>query len=75
MIGAVKGVVRMAQKMVGRYILDENFPDSQRLILAGWRHNAFHTVAQRMGCVLRVAQPGITLWRMRQDDSSQIAGT
>ena len=126
-------------------ILDENFPESQRLILAGWRiavrqigqdigregmqddeifpllhqlarptfftldadffhptlrhpryclafldvdqyeaaafvrrtlrHNAFHTVAQRMGCVLRVAQPGITMWRMRQDDKTQIAWT
>ena len=39
--------------------LDENFPDSQRLILAGWR----------------IAQPGITMWRMRQDDKIQITWT
>jgi hypothetical protein len=126
-------------------ILDENFPDSQRLILAGWRiavrqigqdigregmqddeiipllhqltrptfftldadffhptlrhpryclvfldvdqyeaatfvrrtlrHSAFHVASQRMGCVLRVAQPGITMWRLRQDDKIQIAWT
>lgn len=123
-------------------VLDENFPDSQRLILAGWciavrqigqevgrdgmqdeeiipllhqlarptfltldadffrptlcharyclvfldvdqyeaatfirrtlRHESFDTTAKRMGHILRVAQPGITLWRLHQDDKMQL---
>ncbi len=124
-------------------ILDENFPESQRLILGGWRisirqigqeigrdgmqdeeiipllhqlarptfftldadffhpklrhagyclvfmdvsqyeaatfirrilrHERFNTAAKRMGHVLRVGQTGITAWRLRESDKTQLS--
>lgn len=32
------------------------------------KHAAFDSAAKRMGCVLKVSQPGIVAWRLHQND-------
>jgi hypothetical protein len=60
-------------------VLDENFPESQRQLLRGWRipirqigyevgrkgmKEEFDTEARRMAAVIRISQRGLAMWRL-----------
>lgn len=55
--------------------LDVNQYEAATFIRRDLRFEDFNTTAKRMGYVLRVAQPGITFWRLHQDNKMQINWT
>lgn len=48
--------------------LDVEQYEAATLIRRLLKHTAFDSAAKRMGCVLRVSQPGIAVWRLHQTD-------
>lgn len=52
--------------------LDVDQYEAATFIRRTLRHESFNTAAKRMGHVLRVAQPGITFWRIHQANKTQL---
>ena len=53
-------------------VLDENFPESQRQLLRGWRfriHQVGYEVG-RKGRVIRISHTGISEWRLHAEEET-----